>query len=160
MVNVCKCRCIIYHSHGSYGLFSIEHYLTVKFQSFIGKYVEPWFPSVQSFWKCPPLKKEKKLIGLQSFYFAMRIKCVCFLSTRLEIYRICVSIYIYDNICNIYIYILPQLLNSIGVGCSKLPNSQLCWNFFHHPRPVPGVVPARPAKVKSSILEAFFRVKM
>ena len=35
-------------------VFSIEHYLTVKFQSFIGKYVEPWFPSVQSFLTCPP----------------------------------------------------------------------------------------------------------
>ena len=101
------------------------------------------------FLKMSPLRrKEKKLSGLQSFCDAYQV-CVCSLSTLLDIYSIFVSIYILLYV-RTYIYILPQLINSIGVGCSKLPNSQLCWNFFHHPRPVPGVVPARPAKVKSS----------
>ena len=107
MVNVCKCRCIIYQSHGSYGFFSIEHYLTVKFQSFIGKHVEPWFASVQSFWKCPPLE-EKKRNWVDFKVFAMRIKCVCVcsLSTLLDIYSIFVSIYIYCyTYVHIYIYI-------------------------------------------------------
>ena len=125
----------------------------------------------------PPLK-EKKLIGLQSFCDADQVcVCVCvfLIATFGDIQYICIQIYIYITIyiynmytyiyiymytyiytcIHIYIYILPQLINSIGVGCSKLPSSSFVGISSIIPRPVPGVVPARPAKVKSSNFQHF-----